>query len=426
MLQAAFLLIRKGCIMNISCGIDFGTTNSSIAIGNHQVTPKLIKVEKDSVTIPSALFFGSNKKRYLGREAIRRYTQGEQGRFMRSLKRVLGTELMSTGTYINGKLMKFEEILALFLKSLKEKAEEEVCSSIEDVVMGRPVHFRDNDEKGDRQAQEELYRVAKMVGFKNIDFQYEPIAAAFTHETKLNKELLACVVDIGGGTSDFTVIRLGPQCAMKKDRKDDILASTGVRIGGNDFDRDLSMKSFMPEFGLQSTYGEKNLNVPTSPYFDLSEWSQVNAVYSHSNLVMIRKILMEAHDELRYKRLLDVVEQEKGHLLLSKVEEAKIDLTDSDKIKVLFENIAIEVLREDLEGSIHKDVSKVSTSLKECVKLAGIKPRDIQLVILTGGSTEVPYVQEVMCSHFMNAEVSQENKLASVGLGLAYDSIRRF
>ena len=325
-----------------------------------------------------------------------------------------------------GKLMKFEEILALFLQSLKTKAEEDANVSIEDVVMGRPVHFRDNDEKGDRQAQEELYRVAKMVGFKNIDFQYEPIAAAFAHEAKLNKELLACVVDIGGGTSDFTVIRLGPQVANKKDRKEDILASTGVRIGGNDFDRDLSMKSFMPEFGLHSTYGEKNLHVPTSPYFDLSEWSQVNTVYSHSNITMIKRILMEAHDELRYERLLEVIEQEKGHLLLSKVEQAKIDLTNSDKVDVLFEHIKIEALREDLNNSIHKDVSKVSSALKECVKLADIKPKDIQLVILTGGSTEVPYVQEVMCSHFINAEISQENKLASVGLGLAYDSVRKF
>ena len=130
--------------------------------------------------------------------------------------------------------------------------------------MGRPVHFRDNDPSGDAQAQAELEKIARSVGFKHVAFQYEPIAAAFAHEQNLSSEKLAFVVDIGGGTSDFTVIRLSPTRKLKLDRSDDVLANTGVRIGGNDFDKDLSLKSFMPCFGLGSEYrsGDKNIKIP--------------------------------------------------------------------------------------------------------------------------------------------------------------------
>lgn len=161
---------------------------------------------------------------------------------MRSMKRVLGSNLMSVGTRINNKPVKFEFILGKFLKNIKEKSDIFAGREIENVVMGRPVHFRDDDPKGDARAQDELKMIAQSVGYKNIEFQYEPIAAAFAHETKIPNETLACIVDIGGGTSDISIVKLGEKLQKKLDRTDDILASTGVRIGGNDFDKNLSIK----------------------------------------------------------------------------------------------------------------------------------------------------------------------------------------
>ena len=221
------------------CGIDFGTSNSSIAVASTTQKPKMVAVEDEHITIPSAIFYENNKSQpVFGRLALQKYMSGEEGRLMRSLKRVLGTDLMQNGTILHGKSVKFENILAQYIKFIKGKAETFVHENIEKVVMGRPVHFRDNDRKGDIEAEKQLQDIAMKAGFKEIYFQYEPIAAAYAHEENIKGEKLACVIDIGGGTSDFSIIRLGEKLKNKKNRQDDILADSGIRIGGNDFDKD--------------------------------------------------------------------------------------------------------------------------------------------------------------------------------------------
>lgn len=415
----------------VSCGIDFGTTNSTIAVAGHQAEPELIRLANNKYTLPSTIFYAADKPYPLfGDEADEAYMNGTEGRFMRSLKRVLGTDLMKGGTIINGKSRKFENILAQFIKSLKEQAENHIQADLKKVVMGRPVHFRDNDPAGDKKAEAELRNIAHSVGFEEIFFQFEPIAAAFAHEDKLEKEALACVIDVGGGTSDFTVIRLGKSLQQKIDRSDDILASTGVRIGGNDFDKDLSLKCFMPAFGFQTTYGKQNLNVPSSQYFELSEWSKVNSAYSFQNLKIVNEVLANSHQPELYKRLKDILVKESGHKLLAEVEKSKIALTDNNEVTVSLPYIAdspvIKADKKHFEQSIAKDVGKVADTLRQCLKEAGVKAEEISLVILTGGSTEIPLIEQTMRNIFPEATFSQENKLASVGLGLAFDSQRRF
>lgn len=349
---------------------------------------------------------------------------------MRSLKRVLGTDLMNSGTVLNGKSVKFENILSQFINNLKEKAQVSHDADISSVIMGRPVHFRDNDPKGDARAEAELTTVAKSVGFKNIFFQFEPIAAAYAHEVNIEGEKLACVVDIGGGTSDFSIIRVGRILQNKLDRSDDILANTGVRIGGNDFDKNLCIKSFMPELGMKTTYGDKNLFVPGSQYFDLAEWSKVNSVYNYQNKRIIKQVLSEAHEPEKYARLLELVEKEQGHHLLAETENAKINLTDNNRcqcrLNFLADKPLIQTNRCDFEAAINDNVAKTCAAVHECLKQAGIAANAVELIVMTGGSTEIPYVQKELCKSFVNAAVSGENKLSSVGLGLAYDSLRKF
>ena len=155
------------------CGIDFGTSNSSIAVASADGKPYLVAVEDSQPTIPSTVFYEPGHLPLFGHQALSAYLHGREGRFMRSLKRVLGTDLMLSGTIVNGKSVKFENILAQFVGYLKHQAEENVKDELTDVVMGRPVHFRDNDEKGDREAERQLENIARRVGFKNIVFQYE-------------------------------------------------------------------------------------------------------------------------------------------------------------------------------------------------------------------------------------------------------------
>jgi len=415
---------------NISCGIDFGTSNSSIATAN-QGKINLVAVEDTSVTIPSAMFFlRKGNVPFYGREAVNKFLTRSPGRLMRSLKRVLGTPIMKQGTMVNGELMKFDQIITAFLLNIKEKADADAGQQIENVVMGRPVHFVDNDPAANDRAQSELRSIAMQLGFKNIDFQYEPIAAAFAHEVNISGEKLALVVDLGGGTSDFSVIRLSNRYIGKHDRSGDILANTGIRIGGNDFDKDLSLAAIMPELGYKSTYGEKNLEVPLRHYYDLSEWSKVNFLYTTKIISQTRQLLYESHDKPRFKRLLQVLEQETGHALLSVTEETKIALTTNTSYNTPFdfleEGLTAQVTRQQFDTAISGQIRKISTAALQCLADASVNREDIDLVILTGGTTEVPSVQTEFASLFPNAALADENKLSSVGLGLAYDSQNKF
>ncbi len=415
---------------SVFCGIDFGTSNSSLAVAN-QNDVFLVPVENDNQTIPSAMFFArKDNHAYFGREATERFLTRQPGRLMRSLKRVLGSSAMRQGTMVNGELMKFDQIIAAFLDQMKRKAEADCGTELRHVVMGRPVHFVDNDAAADQRAENELKQIAQNLGFEHVGFQFEPIAAAFAHEARVSGEKLAMVVDLGGGTSDFTIIRLSQENATKHDRNEDILANTGVRLGGNDFDRDLSLAEMMPELGFRSKYGTKNLEVPSYHYFDLSEWSKVNFLYTNRILFQAKQLLRETHDPVRYGRLINVLEQETGHAVLAETEKIKIGLASSESFAATLgfidQDLRIDVARKDFDAAIITKTERIVQSARECLQAAGVTPESIGLVIMTGGSTEIPLIQQHFRQLFPAAEWSEENKLSSVGLGLAYDARNRF
>ena len=414
-------------------GIDFGTSNSSAAITNGN-TPRMVDVESGHNTIPTALYFPEKSSEvFYGRTAQQKYVDSETGgRFMRSMKRILGTPLMDSSTQINGHMVKFDDIIGAFVSYMKQKIDASANENVESVVMGRPVHFRDNDPAADDKAQQELKRIAHKAGFKNVCFQYEPIATAFAHEQKIKSEKLACVIDIGGGTSDFTVIRLSPENRNKADRTKDVLANTGVRIGGNDFDKNLSLNAFMPVLGMGTDYKVygKVLSIPNSIYINLSTWNQVNDVYNYKTLNLVKGYQTWALEPEKLARLYQVVQNRLGHINLNYVEKAKIalskDLSIESILDFLSDKPSIYITREEFNNSISNDVEKIEKFLSECILQAGVKNEDIDLVILTGGSTEVPRVSEIATKFFPNAEVSASDKLSSVGVGLAYDARRIF
>ncbi len=414
-------------------GIDFGTTNSSAAIGAGG-DARMVMVEGTHDTIPTALYFPEKSGTvYFGRAARDRYVRGDgDGRFMRSLKRILGTDSMRGGTLINGHVLSFDDIIGRFIVHLKNQIDNAAAAPVDSVVMGRPVHFRDDDADGDARAQAELEHIARAAGFKNIAFQYEPIAAAFAHEQKLTREMLAIVIDMGGGTSDFTVIRLSPQRRAASDRTSDILANTGVRIGGNDFDKDLALRAFMPMFGMGSQYrsGGKLLNIPAAPYISLSTWSAVNEVYNYKTMNMVRGWAAWGTDAPRVTRLQQIIQQHLGHTNLDYVEQAKISLSDNDDVHMVLDFLddapSLCVTRPEFQNAINGNVARVAQCIDECVAAAGVRHSDINLVIMTGGSTEIPYVNSVVQNRFPTAAISADDKMASVGLGLAYDAMRRF
>jgi hypothetical chaperone protein len=411
-------------------GIDFGTSNSTCAVSDG-TNAALIPLEDDKTTLPSAVFFSEDGGVFYGRAAVKAYIEGEDGRLMRGLKSVLGTALMKEKTVVNRRAKSFVDILATYIRNLKTQAEAITGGPIENVVMGRPVHFHENNPDADDESQAVLEQIAQSIGFKNIVFQYEPIAAAFAHERSLKSEQLSLVIDLGGGTSDFTVIRLSPDRYLTQDRAQDILATSGVRVGGTNFDKRLSMTSFMPYLGLNSEFSSefdktKLLQVPPRVYDNLSDWPLVHFGQTDKAMSDTRTTLRTALEPDKLHRLLKIQQEKLGHAFLQHVERTKIDLTEHIKTTTSINDIGldfdVDVSRADFEQAIARYIQRIEDSMLECITKAGVNTDDIDLVILTGGSSELPIINHIVAEKFPNAQISEDNKFGSVGLGLAYNA----
>jgi hypothetical chaperone protein len=262
-----------------ACGIDFGTSNSTVG-WLRPGHPTLLPLEDNKPTLPSVVFFNAEENSVsFGRAGLREYLDGYEGRLMRSLKSLLGSSLIDGRTEVQGRVVPFRELLSQFIATLKARAEAHGGRAFEQAVLGRPVYFVDDDAAADRVAEDTLGEIARAVGFKEISFQYEPIAAAFHYETTIAREERVLVADIGGGTSDFSIVRLSPERARAADRRCDVLASGGVHIGGTDFDKQLSLAGVMPLLGYRSRL-KGGREMPSSIYFNLATWHTINFAYS--------------------------------------------------------------------------------------------------------------------------------------------------
>src|ERR1700760_1683822 len=274
------------------CGLDFGTSNTTLGTIDDN-TPVLAALELDHTTIPSAIFYEADGGVRIGRRAIEAYVDGVNGRLMRSLKSVLGTSLIEETTRLGRQRVRFRDVIASYLGAVKRRAEQATGRELRDVVHGRPVHFVDNAPDAARKAEQTLREIAQEVGFADVTFQFEPIAAALDYERQLGAEEAALIADIGGGPAGFSIVRLGPQRHGKADRAADILANDGVRIGGTDFDQKLSLGVVMPLFGFGSPMKRAGLDVPSSYFHDLATWSNINRMYEPKVTADIRQVRQE-------------------------------------------------------------------------------------------------------------------------------------
>lgn len=414
---------------NGHCGLDFGTSNSTIGIaagGGYE----LCKLEGDSVTLPSAIFFDYEAKtvRY-GRDGVRAYIEGHEGRLLRSLKSVLGSSLIDDTTLIHRKRVAFRDIIGMFMRHLKALAERQMDREVDRVVLGRPVRFVDDDDQADRRAESELIGIARAQGFRHVETQFEPVAAALAYEQDLDREELALIVDLGGGTADFVVARLSPDRARLMDRSQDILGRSGVHIGGTDFDRRLSIAHVMPHLGRNTLVGEKRLPAPRHMYHDLATWHLIPTVYTPSNLNYLRSVLPTAAEPELIQRFIDVLVDRRGHHIAAEVEAAKIVLSDRPKVMLripLRTAIETAITTEDLGRAVHDDSLRIIRAIDDCLQSAGVSGSVIQSVFLTGGSTAIAEVRRQILQRLPNARPVSGDLFGSVGLGLAIDAERRF
>ena len=412
-----------------ACGIDFGTSNSTVGWSRPGL-PALLPLEGGKATLPSVVFFHAEDEHVsYGRAALADYLSGYEGRLMRSLKSLLGTSMIDEHTEVAGRALPFRVLLAQFIGELKHRAEKAADQPFSQAVLGRPVFFVDDDAQADKKAENTLAEIAHAVGLKDIAFQYEPIAAAFDYESHIRREELVLVVDIGGGTSDFALVRLSPERAQKAERRDDILASGGVHIGGTDFDKYLSLASVMPTLGLGSRLAS-GLEVPSAQYFNLATWHTINQAYSKKSWTQISDIRRGAVDKDKLDRLQNLVRERAGHWLAMQVEAAKIALSDAPEAVMDLGRIApggtLTLHRPDFDNAISELVGTVARTVTGLLKDAGVSAEDIDTVFFTGGSSGVPLLREQISALLPQARSVEGDRFGSIGAGLALDAVRKF
>ncbi len=413
-------------------GIDFGTSNSAAALVMDTGQLCVIPLDGSSAAMPTALFFSSEKHTTLfGTQAMQAYLGSVEGRLLRSLKSLLGSKLMDEHTLVNGQSTGFFDIVVLFFKELKARGEAHVGHPIERAMLGRPVHFVDDDPARDALAQATLGRAALAAGFTHIDFQLEPIAAAFDFEQRINRETTALVVDIGGGTSDFTVIRLGPERRQHPDRSGDILATTGVHLGGTDFDRLLNLSHVMPLLGYRHI-GRGGRPVPNSIFFELSTWHLIHHAYSRKSMHFARELWTSYADQALHARLMQVLEGHHGHRILAGIEAAKIACSVShgsaavdlgflpgpDDTPDLAAALAPAITPHSMSEALAQSLEQVVQCALQCVQASGLAAVDV--VYLTGGSSALQPLVDALQAALPGATLMPGDRFGGVAAGLAY------
>jgi hypothetical chaperone protein len=412
------------------CGLDFGTSNSTVAtIGKDG--PLLVPIEDSYTAIPTVVFFRYDDNKILyGQAAITEYIGGAEGRQMRSLKTILGTELMHEKTRLAKTAVAFADVIGAFIRHLKGRTETFLGQAVDSVVLGRPVHFVSNDAEGDAQAQRELAAIARKQGFRHVEFQFEPIAAAMAYRSQIQSHAVALIIDAGGGTSDFSVVELNPMRGTDFSSDNCILANHGVRIGGTDFDASIARSTVMPLLGYLCPLTRGGTVMPSWIYGDLSAWRKINFLYTHRVATMVRELKHLASEPHLVDRLLQVLRLRLGHSILMEVERAKIDLTTSDiaacDLNAIEEGLTVSISTADLDAAIGKEMQSIFDGIAETVRIAGLRFDQIGKVFTTGGSTAVPMMRRWIDANFPDAEIVEGDRFGSVGKGLALDAQQSF
>jgi len=415
--------------MAIACGVDFGTSNSTVG-WVRPGHPVMLGLEDGKTTLPSVVFFNAEDEEVsFGRAALAEYLAGYEGRLMRSMKSLLGTSLIDGQTEVGGRALPFRALLAQFIGEVKRRAEQSAGRQFTSAVFGRPVHFIDDSKENDQLAEDTLAEVARSVGFKDIAFQFEPIAAAFDYESQITREELVLIADIGGGTSDFSLVRLSPERATKSERRDDILANGGVHIGGTDFDKYLSLSSVMPLLGYGSRL-RNNSEVPSSYFFNLATWHTINQAYTKKMWTQLSDLLRDSAEQEKLGRLQKLIDQRAGHWLAMKAEEGKIALSDAVKVQLELDRLSppvtLELDRAQFDEAIGHLVGSVENTVLSLLRDAGVAPADVDTVFFTGGSSGVRMLRERIGALVPTARKVEGDLFGSIGAGLALDAVRKF
>ncbi|UWR15340.1 Hsp70 family protein [Sulfitobacter sp. M368] len=416
--------------MSSTLGIDFGTSNSAAGYvrGGASV---LIDLEEGAQTLPTAVFFDfESKKMLVGERAAKALLSGEEGRYMRGLKSLLGTRLMRESRMLLGERLDFIDIVGRFLAEVKRRAEAATGESFDRALSGRPVQFHTADKARNDQALLDLTEAYTRAGFSDVRFLNEPEAAAIANRAALEDGDLGLVVDIGGGTSDFTLFR------QKQGGDIDILASHGVRIGGTDFDRRLSIAKVMPQLGMGSdirhAFGNDTHVAPNAIFNDLATWQKIPFLYGPDTRRAARELARFAVHPKRLARLEKVLEDELGHDLAFAVEAGKImanDPTQTDPV------IHVGMLKSGATlplpaAFMHRKLAPLADQIGEAAQttlaMADVPATAVNKLIFVGGSGLMQVVEDALRKSFPAAQMHRGAAMTAIVSGLAIRSATAF
>ncbi|MBC7963115.1 MAG: Hsp70 family protein [Steroidobacteraceae bacterium] len=415
--------------MQIVFGIDFGTTNSALSVyRNGKVEVVAVDgSDRAGELMRSVLYFNEENEIFAGQEAIRQYVgDGAAGRFMQSIKTFLPNTSFES-TEIFGKRYTIDDLVAIILKKIKVRGEAHVGCPVESVVLGRPVVFS-TDAGKDAVAEKRLEKAARKAGFKNVWFQYEPVAAALAFEETLQKgqERIVFIGDFGGGTSDFSVIRVKGGDFARSDRRSDVLSLGGLYVAGDKFDSQIMWDKVAHHFGRYARYttmGKDDwVSIPKSIIYTLCQWHRIPLLRARKTRELIRVIKGSTDDRRAIGHLENIINDNFGFFLFQAIEKAKCDLSDREQTRIRFTErdlcINEELGKSEFETLNADNFQQIASCIDEVVARSGLLPAQIDTVFLTGGTSRIPHIRELFAERFGRDKLEQRDAFTSVVHGL--------
>lgn len=439
-------------------GFDYGTANCSVAVMREGV-PVLLEMEDGSSLLPSMLCAptresvsewlyrhhqvpasGDETQALLrravsfnreedidvlpgsvqfGLSSLRQYMEDpEEVYFVKSPKSFLGASGLKPQ-----QVALFEDLVCAMMLHIRNKAQTQVAEPINQAVIGRPINFQGlGGDEANAQAQGILERAAHRAGFKDVVFQFEPVAAGLDFEATLTEEKQVLVVDIGGGTTDCSVLLMGPQWHARRDREQSLLGHSGCRVGGNDLDIMLAFKQLSPLLGMGGQT-EKGIALPVLPWWNAVAINDVpaqNEFYSSANGRMLNELVRDARESEKVAWLQKVWRQRLSYRLVRAAEESKIALSDSEQVATLLPFIAkdlgCEITQPELESAISQPLQRILEQVSLALESSDVKP---DVIYLTGGSARSPMIKQALAQRLPGIQIAGGDDFGSVTAGLA-------
>jgi len=424
-------------------GFDFGTTNSSVALLNDKSEVQLASFPSPGnpmVSFRSVLYLEQSKTEngprrmhgFTGPAAIERYLQAEEkGRLIQSLKSHLSSRSL-TGTEVFGRHYKLEDLIARMIGDLRKHTAKQFEKPIRYAMVGRPVHFVGSETREDDDfAVSRLRNAFAAAGLERVDFELEPVAAACAYEATLDHDELILIGDFGGGTSDFSLLCVGPGVRRRGRTAQDLLGNSGVGLAGDAFDARIIRKLVSPALGSNSEARSLNKVLPAVPawiYANLERWHYLSFLRTNNVREILKSARIRALEPEKIQALITLIEEDLGYQLHQAVQQVKFELSRSDRAEFRFRegspahpsiDLRIPVTRLEFESWIENDLQAIEDSIDGLLKTSGIHPRAVDRVFLTGGSSFVPAVRRIFETRFGAQRIRSGNEFTSVAHGLA-------